>query len=149
MTAQHFTIDPKQPAKRWRSRIEGYQTRRQVYVCRACGRWHHDTKPAVCACHSAVFTRFDSSAEARRYAELGLLAEAGRISHLVLQPAYPIIINGARVCVYKADFQYRRDGRLVVEDVKGGPGSESPVFRLKKKLVEASYGIEITITRGG
>ena len=42
-----------------------------------------------------------------------------------------------KVCVYKADFRYKnKQGETVVEDTKG---IETPMFRLKKKLVEALY----------
>jgi hypothetical protein len=39
---------------------------------------------------------------------------------------------------------WREDWRDVVEDVKGLP---TPVYKLKKKLVEAQYGIQIRETR--
>jgi len=44
------------------------------------------------------------------------------------------------VGVYKADFRYREQSRIVVEDVKG---MSTVVYRLKKRLVEAQYGIRI------
>lgn len=88
---------------------------------------------------------FDSAAEARRYRELRLLERAGMVSDLELQPLYPIAVNGRRVAMYRADFRYKdNDGRQVVEDVKG---IRTPVYRLKKKLVEALYDIEITEVR--
>jgi Protein of unknown function (DUF1064) len=92
--------------------------------------------------------RFASKAEARRYEELVLLARAGAIRELERQPAFPIRVTGRDhkvriVCVYVADFMYRDGtaGILTVEDVKG---VRTPVYKLKKKLVEAQYGIEIT-----
>lgn len=92
--------------------------------------------------------RFASQAEARRYQELLLLAQAGEIRELELQPAYPIIVHGPDhrpriVCAAIFDFRYRagREGILTVEDVKG---VRTPVYRLKKKLVEAIYGVTIT-----
>jgi len=91
---------------------------------------------------------FDSVAEARRYGELKMIEKAGGLMHLVLQPRYDIIMNGIKCGFYKADFQYWKidlgPGGLngsVVEDVKGMP---TPMYRLKKKLVEAYYGITIT-----
>jgi len=103
---------------------------------------------------------FDSKKEAKRYTELKLLEKAGHITHLELQPEYQITINGAKICKYKADFRYftvRAEDReqyksskgewivptmtgdkegQIVEDVKG---FKTPIYRLKKKLVEASY----------
>ena len=103
---------------------------------------------------------FDSKKEAKRYTELKLLEKTGMITHLELQPKYDIIINGVKVCSYKPDFRYftvrqennersfnskgewqtptmtgDKEGQIV-EDVKG---FKTPIYRLKKKLVEASY----------
>ncbi len=92
--------------------------------------------------------RFHSKAEAKRYEELVLLERAILIRDLERQPAYPISVTGPDhrpriVCVYVADFRYRAgpEGILTVEDVKG---VRTPLYRLKKKLVEAIYGITIT-----
>ena len=42
----------------------------------------------------------------------------GPISDLVLQPWFPLVVNGELVGTYVADFQYvDGDGQLVVEDV--------------------------------
>lgn len=97
---------------------------------------------------------FDSKREAQRYAELKLLQRAKKIRNLVLQPVFDITVQPhdgigayAVVAKYKADFSYLtipwdyEPERLIVEDVKG---VKTPVYRLKKKLVEALYGIEIT-----
>lgn len=88
--------------------------------------------------------KFDSKKEARRYCELNVLLKAGDISNLELQPRYDIVINGVKVCFYKADFRYMQDGKIVVEDVKGSKQGEAyRMFRLKSKLVKACYGIDI------
>ena len=59
------------------------------------------------------------------------------ISDLEIHPPYPCEVNVKKVCVYKADFRYKnKQGETVVEDTKG---IETPMFRLKKKLVEALY----------
>jgi len=88
---------------------------------------------------------FDSKAEASRYSYLLLLEKAGEISNLNLQPVFPLIINGKKIGKYIADFQYNdQDGNRVVEDVKG---MATPVFRLKKKIVEAIYEIQIVEVR--
>lgn len=86
--------------------------------------------------------RFDSKAERARYRELKLMRAAGEISYLELQPDYPLIVNGVKIGTYIADFCYETDHGTVVEDVKS-PATRTPVFRIKKKLVKALYGIEI------
>jgi hypothetical protein len=88
---------------------------------------------------------FASKAEAARYKELKLLEKAGEIFGLQMQPRFPIDVNQVHICDYVADFKYHRyldSGHQVnvVEDVKG---VKTPVYRLKKKLVLALYGIVI------
>jgi hypothetical protein len=95
--------------------------------------------------------RFSSKKEAARYLELKMLQKAGEIHGLELQPKFQLYVGkvGERiergdkpVCSYIADFRYREGpkGVLIIEDVKG---MKTPVYRLKKKMVEAQYGIEI------
>lgn len=85
--------------------------------------------------------RFDSKAEGHRYATLKRMQGAGLIRDLELKPKFPCEVAGRKVCTYIADFGYStdKDGR-VIEDVKG---VKTPVYRLKKKLVEALHGVRI------
>jgi len=89
--------------------------------------------------------RFASKKEARRYRELKLLEKAGEIKDLELQKKYSLLVAGSKVGVYIADFVYQEKGNdfLTVEDVKG---VRTPVYRLKKKIFEAMYRIEIRET---
>lgn len=86
--------------------------------------------------------RFDSKREANWY--LGLLAmeQKGEVATIILQPRYPIIVNGIRVADYHADFAFTETetGRIRVVDVKG---FRTRMYRLKKKLVEALYSVVI------
>jgi len=90
--------------------------------------------------------RFDSKKEARRYSDLKLLEKAGRIHSLTLQPRFDLIVNGVKCGFYKADFKYVENSREIVEDVKSPVTAKLPVYRLKKKLIRALYGIEIRET---
>lgn len=112
---------------------------------------------------------FDSKREAQRYHELKLMEKAGEIRNLVLQPTFECWTSMGKgfsdkpIGVYRADFQYEeRPSKtcdchlhecqvcdicqgvspwpLVVEDVKG---FKTPLYRWKKKHVEAQYGITI------
>lgn len=84
----------------------------------------------------------DSKKEAARCDDLRALEEAGHIAELEHQPEFPVIVNGEQVCTYRADFSWWVGDARVVEDVKG---YLTDVYRLKKKLVEASYpGVVIT-----
>ena len=84
---------------------------------------------------------FASKKEARRYQDLKLLHKAGLISQLKLQPVYPFILNEKVMFKYIADFEYIEGKNVVVEDVKG---MKTPMYRLKKKLIEAMYPFEIS-----
>ncbi len=88
---------------------------------------------------------FDSKAEARRYAELKLLWDAAEIQGLELQPSFELLVSNGidrpkRIGAYVADFRYYVGFEEIVEDVKG---FKTPLYRWKKKHVEAQYGIEI------
>lgn len=87
---------------------------------------------------------FASQAEASRYDLLVLMEKGGEITHLVCQPRFKLVVNGVLVAVYVGDFQYTlANGDKVVEDVKG---VKTPVYKLKKKLMKALYGIDILET---
>ena len=87
---------------------------------------------------------FDSKKEGSRYLDLKLLENLGEISELELQPKYDFIVNDVKICSYRADFRYReKDGTQVVEDVKG---FKTSMYKLKKRLMLAFYGIKIRET---
>ena len=79
---------------------------------------------------------FDSKLEGARYKVLKMLQEAGEISDLETQVPYRCDVNGKVICRYYADFRYKVNERVIVEDTKG---VLTHVFNLKKKLVEALY----------
>ena len=106
---------------------------------------------------------FDSQKEANRYRELKLLERAGKITGLTLQAEFELIPaqyekferygkNGKRLkdgercieksCVYKADFVYVSDGKLVVEDTKS-KATKTKDYIIKRKLLLWRYGIRI------
>ena len=88
---------------------------------------------------------FDSKKEAIRYLELKTLFERGEIKDLKLQFKFDCIVNNKKICYYLADFVYLDcEGKIVVEDVKSDYTSKNPVYRLKKKLVEALHDVVIT-----
>ena len=91
---------------------------------------------------------FDSKREKDRYIELSLLEKAGKIKDLNRQVEYILIPSQfgmvttedgkrkrvclERACTYKADFTYKEDGKLVVEDCKG---FRTPEYKIKRKLM--------------
>ena len=115
---------------------------------------------------------FQSAKEGNRYSELKLLQKAGQISELEMQKVYELIPaqyetvetgefyqrgekkglpKTKQICieqsvVYKADFVYKENGKLVVEDVKGfrDPASATYAkFVLKRKMMLYFHGIKI------
>lgn len=114
---------------------------------------------------------FDSQKEARRYDELMVLLQAGKIKDLKLQPQFTLqeaytTPEGIRsqAMRYQADFSYKRAGKdsvedypehgiasytmetkwiPVVEDVKS-PATKTRVYEIKKKLLRERLGVEIT-----
>lgn len=132
--------------RRFHSARQGQNMRKLVWGCHGCGAWLR-TKPAKSAtcirCGECAWAYFASESEASRWAQLRLMQRAGEISGLKVQPAFPIKINGVLVFTYRGDFQYiRKGGATVIEDVKPR-GYRDPVYLLKKKAVQAAYGIEI------
>lgn len=102
---------------------------------------------------------FDSKREATRYQELRLLEKAGKIWELELQPKFELLVPSTsgylaraikarirggcfKIGTYTADFKYRDAETVpyVIEDVKG---VKTTAYRLKKRHVEAQYGIQI------
>jgi len=91
---------------------------------------------------------FDSKAESRRYLELKALERIGDITHLRTQPKFDYMSDNGKkkIFTYKADFDYCTDGgRYIVEDVKSSATAKLSTFRLKKKLIEDRFGIEIVL----
>ena len=100
--------------------------------------------------HNVRTHGFDSKKEERRYRELKIMEAAGMIQDLKCQVPYMLIpsqyIGGKcveRAVTYKADFVYKMDGKLVVEDCKG---FKTPDYIIKRKLMLHVYGIRVKET---
>lgn len=88
--------------------------------------------------------KYDSKFEADRGEALKLMQAAGEISNLKFQWPYPIIVNGVKVCTYRADFVYEQGGKVIVEDAKG---VQTQKFVLVKKLMKAVHEIDVQLYR--
>lgn len=86
--------------------------------------------------------RFDSKREAERWCELCIMANAGDIQSLQRQVRFEILpkTDKYRARYYVADFVYRRNGQLIVEDSKG---ARTDIYKLKRAMFYQRYGIEI------
>ena len=95
--------------------------------------------------------KFDSKREGEYYQKLKILEKKGLIKDLELQKEYLLqdkfVINGKtrRKITYRADFAYYdiQEGKQHVVDVKSKFTAKEKVYRLKKKLFEYKYGIEL------
>lgn len=106
--------------------------------------------------------KFDSTKEGKRYLVLKQALEEGKIQDLKLQVKYELIPSIKEEYVehlktkdkiktrtlqlpitYTCDFQYTKDGELVVEDVKASPKMLPKEFVLKEKLMFWKHRIKI------
>lgn len=88
---------------------------------------------------------FDSKKEGSRYLILRMMELAGLITELETQVVYVLIEkNGKeRQLTFRADFRYKENGVLVVEDVKG---VKTRTYINKRKLMLEKFGIAIRET---
>jgi len=86
--------------------------------------------------------KFPSKLEARYFQKLNQLVAAGEVVMFLRQPLFDL--PGGNT--YRADFlEFWKDGTVRVVDVKGMPETES--FKIKKRLVEEAYPVEIEIIK--
>lgn len=76
--------------------------------------------------------RFASKKEGKRYLTLLYDEKNDRIEDLICQPIFKFPMGFS----YRADFMYQKNGKTIVEDVKG---VETQVFKLKRKCFEHFY----------
>lgn len=102
--------------------------------------------------HGSIIMKFDSRKEYLRYIQLCEMERAGLISELSCQESlviqegflHPVSKKKIRPILYKADFSYIRDGKKIIEDVKGKDKETekyilTQVFKLKWKLLIHRY----------
>lgn len=81
--------------------------------------------------------KFQSKKESRYYAQLLLAQKSGELLFFLRQ--VPFHLPGG--VVYRADFcEFWKNGDVRFVDVKG---FKTPMYKVKQKLVEASYPIKI------
>lgn len=144
----------KGPGAGFNTRQEGYGRSRRIWVCLQCRIRHEHAKPTECRapdCLSGSFFMFDSAGECQRFMSLWFQQDHGLITSLRHHPRYDLhtVTAGGvplKVAYYEADSVYIRDGLTVVEDFKpGDPKALDPVFKLKRRIFEAQYGLTIRI----
>lgn len=88
---------------------------------------------------------YDSKLEKNYRAKLELMKKAtkeeNRVVDIQEQVPFEFVINGLKVCTYLLDFKVTfADGRVEHIDTKG---VITDIYRIKKKLMLACYGIKI------
>ena len=112
---------------------------------------YHNRKCTVTIPGSVKQITFDSVKEARRFGELELMKNTGKIRDLRLQVNFTLqegftTAAGERVrpIVYRADFVYQEPSptgwRTIVEDVKGVRTKE---YSTKRKMMLEKFGVDI------
>lgn len=135
-------------SRKFRSKNHAMNQRVHWWACLRCLR-EYGTKQKRCDCGGEL-VYFPSTAEMRRFRALRLEWKHGLISDLELQPSFLCVVEGVRITTYRADFRYTRDGQQVIEDVKGTTDEKylTDEFKIKRKLVQAIFGITINIVTG-
>lgn len=89
-----------------------------------------------------------SAAQAERFRQLLTMQAAGLIDNLKTEVPFPLTVNNAVICTYRADFCYDviddrgQALRSIVEDVKG---MTTDVFALKLKLFNALQPVALSV----
>lgn len=112
--------------------------------------------------HAVKTGRSASKKEEKRLIKLKELESLGKITDLQTQVKYmlipsqweTVVVNGKpkrkcveQCCSYIADFVYKENGQLVVEDVKGyRRGAAYSLYAIKRKLMLQVYGIRVKET---
>lgn len=136
--------------KRFSGRAAGANAKRSWY-CEFC--YHVHTKKVTscdrCACNQIEY--FQSQKELKRWQELSLLEEAGKISNLKRQIKFEFTLPptteairtpSGRIMTHTVDFQYTENGFRQYEDVKG---IDTDLGHLKRELVRVLHGHEIKL----
>lgn len=86
--------------------------------------------------------KFDSKAEYKRYTELKLFERVKNISDLELQVKFelqPSFVDNQgvkqRAITYVADFVYKENNKIIVEDLKSVATAKDSTYKIKKKML--------------
>ena len=92
-----------------------------------------------------------SKREYTRWQLLLTRQQRGEISELRRQVPFDLHANGIKVGRYNADFTYKLDGQLVVEDVKAKrragqkrSATATALYQRSKRHLKAEHGLDIT-----
>jgi hypothetical protein len=90
-----------------------------------------------------------SRREYERWLFLQARERAREISELRRQVRFDLHVNGIKIGRYNADFSYKLDGQLVIEDVKAAhragqrSATATALYQRSRRHLKAEYGIDI------
>lgn len=122
---------------------DAMRRRKPVWFCFRC---NIDTQGSKgCSKCGGGADHFPSTGEFTAYMHRRMRERAGEITDLRAHPAFPLVINGIRVGRYHADWMFRENGRLVIEEFKGSKAHQTRDSSLRRKVAQALYGVEIQV----
>lgn len=136
--------------RHFRSKLDGISRAKRAHFCTSCMHqqpetWLKQPCPKCGAIGSRVYMK--SAVELARGAELILMQRLGQISGLRFQPAYDLTVEGEKIARYVSDFEYRENGKVIVEDVKPVSFMDGEA-KLKIALFDAlhrKFGMSVTL----
>lgn len=131
---------------KFKSRADAHGRASRRWICSTCAADHEAATKVCQQCSATTVHYFGSRKEARRFVRLLWDLKDGAITDLEIHPAYVLHAPGGEpIAKYVADFRYRKDGAIVVEDVKATANKAGidPLFTHKRKHLRAEYGIEL------
>ena len=82
--------------------------------------------------------------EEKRWHELKILERDRKIKNLQRQKTFILHgVNGSIICRYRADFYYQEFVGMCAWFAEDSKGALTPEFKIKKKLFEDEYGMEL------
>ena|SRR3990167_407615 len=118
---------------------------RRLWVCLTCGGYDVKKHAKCPVCLSRDLHHFETINEWQRYEELCLFREQKLLTDLVVHPEYPfgVVGNGSVIVnafYYVPSFRYVRDGKVVIESIRGGTSDP-----FKVRLMKLCYGLDVTV----
>jgi hypothetical protein len=134
-------LDPDTEAKVLAAAVPSSRSWREVPVPPLAKPAKYRNKPF----RDAAGVYWHSRKEYRHWLVLRAAEAAGLIRGLRRQVKYVLLVNGIEVGSYVADFTFfdAETDRVVVQDVKSPATRKLPLYRLKKALLRAVWGLTV------
>jgi hypothetical protein len=136
---------------KFRSKADFRAAAKKNHMCLSCLHYQSATFKVCPRCGvDGMCEYFPSMAELSRASTLIHMQLRGEISHLRFHPKYDLVVEGVKVCRYEGDAEYRKNGKLIVEDTKPPGDFMEDSAKLKIALfnaLHAKHGVSVKIYR--